>query len=224
MDYLTAFLGGIITFVSPCLLPMLPVYISFFAGGDAEDSAKRPAFKNSVSFVIGFSVVFVIMGAFAGTLGGLLSRYSSAVNIVFGVVVILFGLSYLGAFRLPFFSGLGGLNRQPQGSGVLSAFLFGVVFSFGWTPCVSTILGTALMLAAQSGSVAKGVMMLLLYSVGLGIPFIISAVLIERLKSTFDFIKKHYRTINMVSGILLIVVGVLMATGNIGYYLSLLTF
>lgn len=218
MQYIVSFLEGIITFVSPCLLPMLPLYISYFAGGGERKT--KTTLKNAFGFVLGFTLVFVAMGALAGTVGAFLKEYQTAVNIVSGIIVIFFALNFLGVFKLNIFKGS---NRKVDTSnlGFFSSLLFGVIFSIGWTPCVGAFLGSALMLASQQGHVLTGMIMLLLYSAGLGVPFILSAVLIDKLKSTFDFIKKHYKVINTVSGAILIVVGILMATGTLG---SLLTF
>ncbi len=222
MQYLISFLEGIITFISPCLLPMLPIYVSYFAGGNSGDTdrSKRKTLVGALGFVLGFTAVFVTMGAFAGFLGSLLTKYQVAVNIVSGLIVIFFGLNFLGVFRLNLFRG-SSKQMGRIGMGFFSAVLFGMVFSIGWTPCVGAFLGSALMLASQQGHVLEGVLMLLLYSIGLGIPFILSAVLIDRLKSTFNFIKKHYTVINIISGSLLILVGVLMATGFFGLLLRL---
>ncbi len=219
MQYFIAFLEGIITFVSPCLLPMLPIYISYFAGGKKKDTKR--VVKNSLGFILGFTVVFVLLGALAGTLGSLLNEYKMIVNIVTGLIVIFFGLHYLGIFKLRIFKGI--KSAKTENLGFLSSFLFGVVFSIGWTPCVGAFLGSALMLAANRGSIAQGIIMLLLYSFGLGIPFFISAILIDKLKTAFNFIKRHYNIINTVCGILLIAVGVLMATGLLGKFLNLLS-
>lgn len=219
MQYFISFLEGIITFVSPCLLPMLPIYISYFAGGKEKDTKR--VIKNSIGFILGFTVVFVLLGALAGTLGSLLNEYKTVVNIVTGLIVIFFGLSFLGVFKLNIFKGMKSANTDNLG--FFSSFLFGVVFSIGWTPCVGAFLGSALMMATSQGSIAQGVFMLFLYSLGLGIPFFISAILIDKLKSTFNFIKKHYNIINTVSGILLVAVGVLMATGLLGKFLNLLS-
>lgn len=220
MQYLISFLEGIITFISPCLLPMLPIYISYFAGGGRRTTCKT--LTGAMGFVLGFTVVFVAMGALAGTLGSLLMRYRQAANIISGAVVILFGLSYLGVLRINLFKG--GRGQAKQGElGFFSAVLFGVIFSVGWTPCVGTFLGSALMLASQQGSMMVGMLMLLCYSLGLGIPFVFSAVLIDKLKTAFDFIKTYYGTINNVCGCLLILVGVLMATGTLGWLMTLLS-
>ena len=218
MQYFIAFLEGIITFISPCLLPMLPLYVSYFAGGEEKGSKK--VIKNSLGFVAGFTAVFVLLGALAGTLGGFLREYGVIVNIVTGLIVILFGLSFLGVFKLNIFHGISRFNTENLG--FFSSLLFGVVFSIGWTPCVGAFLGSALMLAASQGHALEGVVMLFLYSLGLGIPFFLSALLIEKLKGAFGFIKRHYREINIVSGGLLVLMGVLMATGLFSNLVSLL--
>jgi len=220
MQYFISFLEGIITFISPCLLPMLPIYISYFAGGGQRSTRKT--LLGAVGFVLGFTVVFMAMGALAGTLGGFVVRYQTAVNLVCGLVVILFGLSYLGVLKIGFFKGSRS-RVQTGGMGFFSAMLFGMIFSIGWTPCVGAFLGSALMLASQQGSMVVGMLMLLCYSLGLGIPFVFSAVLIDKLKSTFDFIKRNYKIINTICGGLLILIGIMMATGTLGRILALLS-
>ena len=220
MQYFVSFLEGIITFISPCLLPMLPIYVSYFAGGGERSTPKT--LSGALGFVAGFSVVFMAMGALAGTIGSFLKEYQTAVNIVSGVIVILFGLNYLGVFKINLFHGS---NRSIKGNSLdfFSAMLFGMIFSVGWTPCVGAFLGSALMLASQQAHMVEGMLMLLAYSMGLGIPFILSAVLIDYLKSAFQWIKKNYRVINTVSGIILIIIGIMMSTGTIGQLLRLLS-
>ena len=220
MQYVISFLEGVVTFISPCLLPMLPIYISYFAGG-GERSVKK-TLSGALGFVTGFTIVFVAHGALAGTLGGLLKEYQTAVNIVSGLIVIFFGLNFLGVFKLNLFKG-SNHKVNTKNMGFFSAMLFGIIFSVSWTPCVGAFLGSALMLASQQGHVGEGVVMLLVYSLGLGIPFVLSAVLIDYLKSAFNWIKKHYKVINIVCGVLLILVGVLMATGLIGRMFTLLS-
>ena len=220
MQYFISFLEGIITFISPCLLPMLPIYISYFAGGG--ERSMRKTVRGALGFVLGFTIVFVAMGALAGTIGSFLKQYQQAVNIVSGLVVIFFGLNFLGVIKINLFKG-SKWSIDTSKPGFLSAVLFGVIFSLGWTPCVGAFLGSALMLASQQGHVVTGMLMLLCYSLGLGVPFVLSALLIDRLKSTLDFIKKHYRIINLVCGMLLIVVGIMMATGTMGRLLALLS-
>lgn len=213
MQYVISFLEGVVTFISPCLLPMLPIYISYFAGGGERNVKKT--LSGALGFVTGFTIVFVALGALAGTLGSLLKEYQTAVNIVSGLIVIFFGLNFLGVFKLNLFKG-SNHKVNTKNMGFFSAMLFGIIFSVSWTPCVGAFLGSALMLASQQGHVGEGVVMLLVYSLGLGIPFVLSAVLIDYLKSAFNWIKKHYKIINIVCGVLLILVGVLMSTGLIG--------
>lgn len=220
MQYFISFLEGIITFISPCLLPMLPIYISYFAGGKVGSTKKTS--KNALGFVLGFTVLFVSMGALAGKLGGFFTKYQTAVNVVCGLIVILFGLNYIGILKWNLFSGTRrGTNVKDLG--FFSAFVFGVIFSVGWTPCVGAFLGSALALASQQGQVLTGMLMLLCYSLGLGIPFLFSALLIDKLKTAFNFIKSHYRVINIVCGCFLILVGLMMATGTLGKLLAVLS-
>ena len=201
MQYLISFLEGIITFISPCLLPMLPIYISYFAGGGERTTAKT--LKGAVGFVTGFTIVFVMLGALAGTVGSFLREYQTTVNIISGLIVIIFGLNFLGVFKLNIFKG-NQRSVKTDNMGFFSAMLFGIIFSVGWTPCVGAFLGSALMLASQQGHIAEGMLMLLSYSLGLGIPFILSAVLIDYLKSAFNWIKRNYKIINLISGSLLV--------------------
>ncbi len=219
MQYVIAFLEGIITFISPCLLPMLPIYISYFAGGGERTTAKT--LKGAFGFVTGFTVVFVMLGALAGTVGSFLREYQLAVNIVSGLIVIFFGLNFLGVFKFNLFNS-NQRSVSTDNRGFFSAVLFGMIFSIGWTPCVGAFLGSALMLASQQAHAVEGMLMLFVYSLGLGIPFILSAVLIDYLKSAFDWIKKNYKIINTVSGMLLVIIGIFMATGMLGKLLSLL--
>ncbi len=199
---------------------MLPVYASYFAGGG--ERSMRKTLTNVLGFVLGFTVVFVAMGALAGTVGSILKQYQQIVNWVSGAIVIFFGLNFLGVLKINLFRG-SSRSVDTSNLGFGSALLFGVIFSLGWTPCVGAFLGSALMLASQQGHVLTGMLMLLTYSLGLGVPFLISALLIDTLKSAFDFIKRNYRIINLVSGILLIVMGIMMATGTMGRLLALLS-
>ena len=223
MPYIITFLEGIISFISPCLLPLLPVYVSYFAGGDRRKAGFRRVAVNAFGFVLGFSLIFTILGAFAGVFGGLFIKYRVAVNLVTGAIVAIFGINYIGIIKIPF------LNTSRQGrhvkiTGFFSATLFGIVFSVGWTPCVGAFLGSALMLASSRASAIQGIVLLLCYSLGLGLPFLLSALLVDTLKTAFDAVKKRYKTVNMIAGIFLIAVGALMMTGLMGRILGLFTF
>lgn len=221
MQYFITFLEGIITFISPCLLPMIPIYIAFFANGECS---RKKALIHSIVFSLGFSIIFVALGAFAGGIGRLFLQYQTAVNIITGLIVVILGLNFTGLIHIGFLNKTKKLQRNFNKSGLLSSFLFGIVFAIGWTPCVGAFLGSALMLASQSGTMIQGTLMLISYSLGLAIPFIISALLIDQLKSSFEFIKRHYHIINIISGGLLVLVGIMMMTGMMGYILSLFSF
>ncbi len=220
MNYFIAFLEGIITFISPCILPMLPLYISYFANGE---NSKRKTLFNAVGFVLGFTIVFVLLGAFAGGIGSLLKKYEILVNLITGGIVVVLGLNFCGLIKIGFLNGTKKLQVQIQNIHFATSVLFGMIFAIGYTPCVGAFLGSALMMASQEGTMVAGIWMLVIYSAGLGIPFIISALLLDRLKGTFQVIKKHYRMVNIVSGIFLIVMGVLMMTGLFGRWLALLS-
>ena len=205
MNYVVTFLEGVISFISPCMLPLLPVYISYFAAGEEQ---KSKTLARAAAFVGGFTLVFCLLGLFAGTLGALLRRYQVVVDIICGLIVILFGLSYLEVIRMPFFRGM---KSGPQIRGILSAFLFGIIYSVSLTPCVGAFLGSALMLASTSATAWRGVLLLFCYSLGTSLETWYDVFWPE--KGTIGFIKAHYRVINLVCGIFLIVVGVLMACG-----------
>lgn len=207
MQYIITFLEGIISFISPCMLPMLPIYISYFSGNADK---KNTALVRSIAFVIGFTLIFCVLGIFAGTIGKILNQYQNIVNIVCGIIVVIFGLNYLEIIHLPLFKGI---NKKQNIKDIFSAFLFGIIFSINLTPCIGAFLGSALMMASVSETAIQGMVLLLAYSLGLGIPFIISAVLLEKLNKTFDFIKKHYNIINNICGIFLIIVGILIMFG-----------
>lgn len=201
--------------------PFLPVYVSYFAGG--TENRKR-TFINAFGFVLGFTTVFVLLGAFAGFFGSLLVRYSKWVNIATGGIIVLLGLNYLGIINIAMLNKNRSVNKSPREPGFLSSALFGIVFSIGWSPCVGAFLGSALMLAASAHESYKGILMLLSFSIGLGLPFIVSALILDKLKGAFDFIKRNYKTVNLISGILLVLLGIAMITGYMGKVLALLSF
>lgn len=198
---------------------MLPIYISYFSGG--QEKATGKTLLNALGFVLGFTVVFVLMGAVFGAAGGLLVRFRTVINIVTGLIVILFGLSFMEVLPMPAFRG-GGKQVDTTNLHFARSVLLGAVFSVSWTPCVGAFLGSALMLASMQGHAQEGILMLLLYSLGLGIPFVISALLIHYLKGAFDVIKRHYTAVTRCSGAFLIVIGILMATGLMGRWLTVL--
>lgn len=205
---------------------MLPVYLSYFAGGELSEQGgrKRRMLVNAVGFVLGFTAIFVLLGAAAGTFGMFVRRHETVLQIAGGLILIVFGLNYMSVVRIGFLERTLRMNVKIRTFNFASSVLLGVVFSIGWTPCVGAFLGSALMLAASSREALKGVVMLLLFSLGLGVPFVLSAVLIGSLRRAFDALKRRYRLIRVVSGALLVAVGVLMMLGRMNAFLSLLTF
>ncbi len=222
MQYIITFVEGLISFISPCFLPMLPVYVAYFAGGTREGREKK-TLVNALMFIMGFTLVFVALGVFAAGLGSFLKGNQKLLNIVSGALMILFGLSFLEIIPLKFFQGLSSIKNRSGSVGLLSSFTFGLVFSISLTPCVGAFLGSALALASSRGSVFEGAFLLLIYSLGLGLPLFISAALIAKLKSTFDFIKKHYKVINLISGVFLIITGILMILGLLDILFAVLS-
>ena len=208
MDYLFTFIEGIASFISPCVLPMLPIYISYFIGEDNKKVSK--AVINSIGFVLGFTIVFIVLSILASRFGGIISNNIKYVKILFGIIIILLGLNYMEILKIKFLNKTKGINNKVKDLNFFKSMIFGMLFSISWTPCIGTFLASALLLIAKNQDMVKGILLMLVYSIGLGIPFIISAVLLEKLKEVFDFIKKHYDIIKKVSGIILIIMGIYM--------------
>ena len=215
MRYVLTFLEGVLSFLSPCMLPLLPVYLSFFAGGADRRKAK---FLRIAAFIAGFTLSFMGLGLLFSALGAFLARWQRAVEIAGGAFMIAAGLSFLDVIPLPFFRGVSG--KYPV-TGVLSAFCFGLLYPLELTPCVGAFLGSALALAAVSGSALQGILLLFVYAMGLGIPFLLSALIMSHLDALFAGVKSHYAVINRICGGLLIVMGLLMALGWFGRWMRL---
>lgn len=202
MEYVFTFLEGIASFISPCLLPMLPIYISYFIG------EKENNYKNAIGFVLGFTIVFVILSIFASTLGIIISKYVKYIKIIFGIVIIILGLNYMELLNLKFLNRSQEIKMNLKNLNFVKTMLFGILFSISWTPCIGTFLSSALLIVAEGQNLIKGIVLMLLYSIGLGIPFIVSVFLMEKLKNVFYFIKKNYGIIKKMSGIVLILMGI----------------
>lgn len=205
MEYILTFLEGIASYISPCVLPLVPIYISYFAG---QDSKKSKSVFNSIAFVIGFSIVFTILAILANRFGTAVVGLTEYIKIIFGIIVIIFGLNYMDLIRLNIFNGFIKFQMNVKNLNFIKALLFGMFFSISMTPCVGTFLASALLLVATEKDLLKGILLIILYCLGLGIPFIISAFLIDKLKNVFDFIKKNFKLIKFVSGLILIVMGI----------------
>ncbi len=204
MEYLITFIEGLASFISPCILPVIPIYISYFA---TESKSLKNSIINSIGFTSGFSLIFILLGIFAGTFGKLIHQYSSYINIVLGIFLIVIGLNYMGVIMIKFLNQTKGIKQNKKDLTFVTSLLFGMLFSLTWTPCVGAFLSSALILASTTGSILKGAILLLLYSLGLAIPFIITTVFLEKMKKTFDFIKKNYNIINKASGSILLLYG-----------------
>ena len=206
MEFLFTFLEGIASFISPCVLPMLPIYISYFAG--KEDSKTSRALLNSIGFVIGNTIIFILFAIIASYAGALALGIQKYIKILFGVVIIILGLNYMGILKIKFLNKENRIKKKIDDFTFFKTIIFGMMFSISWTPCIGSFLGSALLLIANKQNILQGILLMLVYSIGFGIPFIISAVLIEKLKNFYNLIKKNYKIIKIISGVLLIVMGV----------------
>ena len=213
---LVAFAAGVLSFVSPCVLPLAPGYLSYMTGltgAELEEGAtgkRSRVLLGSVLFVVGFSVVFVSYGVLFGGLGSLLLQYQDIVNRVLGVLVIVMGLAFMGA--IPGLQREWRIHRMPAYS-VWGAPLLGILFGLGWTPCIGPTLTAILSLSLQSASPGRGALLGLIYCIGLGIPFVLLALGFEWATTSVTFLKRHIRTINIVGGVLLVIIGLLMVSG-----------
>ena len=214
----TAIFAGFLSFISPCVLPLIPGYLSFISGVSIEDLSSKEKSKehmfrvviNTFFFVLGFSLVFILLGATATWLGEMLQQYIGWFNKVAGVMVFLFGLHVAGVFKIKALNYEKRFNTRSKKMGIIGSVVIGIAFAFGWTPCIGPILGTILTLAAQQDSVTSGVILLAFYSAGLGVPFILTALLFNYLIGAFGFIKRHFIAVEIISGGLLMIVGVLI--------------
>lgn len=217
VTFITTFLEGIASFLSPCILPMLPVFVLYFSGG--TDPNEKPSTKSLIikvlSFIIGFSIMFTLLGAFASSLGSFLSIRNTGTRIASGGIIMLFGLMFTGLIPSPFHlinTNVNSSKNVNKKLNALSALFFGIVFAITYSPCIGPFLGAALIQASQAGHVMKGTLLLLSYSIGLGVPFFIAAMFLERIKGSLNFIKAHLDKINIISGILLFLLGLSIAT------------
>jgi cytochrome c-type biogenesis protein len=216
-----AFGAGLISFLSPCVLPLVPGYLSLMSGlsgeelADAQGADQRRLLRATLLFVAGFSVVFVALGASASAVGELLTDHKRGLNQITGVIVIVMGLYLAGVASPRLLQAEKRFHVSPKKLGPYAAPVMGMAFAFGWTPCIGPVLSGVLTLASTRDTVAKGAALLLVYSAGLGVPFILSGLGLGRLQSTFAWVKRNYRVINAVSGALLVVFGVLLFTNRL---------
>jgi cytochrome c-type biogenesis protein len=217
---LAAFVAGLVSFLSPCVLPLVPGYVSLISGVGIEElkqqeaSLLRKVMLNSLAFIAGFSIVFVTLGAISTAVGQLAARYKSTLAMIAGVVIILFGLHLTGLLRIKALYADKRLHNVKGGSTVWGAFVIGFAFAFGWTPCVGPILGVILGFAAAQDSITKGIYLLTIYSLGLAVPFLLTSLGIERFLRFYGRFRQHMHALEVASGGLLIALGVLLVSGK----------
>lgn len=220
-----AFAAGILSFLSPCVLPIVPPYLAYMGGvsvTEMEDdrAARGRALVSAMFFVLGLSTVFLILGAGASTLGRMFASYRPYMEVAAGVVVLIFGLHFLGVFRLKFLDREMRIEAGDQGGSAFGAYFLGLAFAFGWTPCLGPILSAILSLAGSQAEVGKGILLLGVYALGLGVPFLLVAAFFPQMKRPMAWMKRNMGVIEKTSGVLLLTVGLAMATG----YLSVFAF
>ncbi len=213
-----ALVAGVLSFVSPCVLPIIPPYLAYMGGITMNQlagtrRARRPAVVAAVMFVLGLSTVFLFLGMAASALGRMFLQNQQLFGQIAGVVIVIFGLHFLGLFRIPLLQREARLDAGDRGGSAIGAYVLGLAFAFGWTPCIGPILGAILSMSAQEGSIARGTVLMAAYALGLGVPFILSAVFINRAMGLMNRLKRHMGLIEKAMGLLLVAVGVLMATG-----------
>lgn len=228
---IAAFIAGLISFLSPCVLPLVPGYVSLISGAGVEElkaqenQLLRKLMLNSSAFILGFSVVFITLGAISTEVGQFLAMYKSKLSVVAGVVIILFGLHLTGIFKIKALYTDARLHTLKGGSTAWGAFVIGFAFAFGWTPCVGPILAVILGFAAAQNSVAKGIILLAVYSLGLAVPFLLTSLGIERFLKFYSRFRSHMHALEVASGVLLIALGGLLVLGRftlLSNYLSFL--
>ena len=230
VSLIAAFAAGFLSFVSPCVLPLIPGYISFVSGVSVEEmradaapaTSRVQVFFTSLAFVLGFSLVFIALGASATAIGKFLFTKLPLLSKIAGVILIIFGLHTMGVFRLAFLETEKRVHSQRKPAGPLGAMLVGVAFAFGWTPCIGPILGGILAIAGSRNSVNEGITLLAVYSLGLGIPFLLTSLAINQFFGAAKKIRRYYHAIELTSGALLVVIGLLIMTGQLTLIVRLL--
>jgi cytochrome c-type biogenesis protein len=227
---LAAFLAGILSFLSPCVLPLVPGYVSLISGATVEDQQSperrmlRTVMLHSVTFVLGFSVVFIALGAVATGIGQVVNEYHSLLSKIAGIIVIIFGLHLTGILKIKALYADKRLHDVKGGSSAVGSFAVGFAFAFGWTPCIGPILATILVLAGAQQTVLKGIVLLAVYSLGLAVPFLLTSLGVDRFLSFYGRFRRHLHTVEVISGILLIAVGVLIFLNNLRLLSGYLSF
>lgn len=223
-----AFSAGLVSFLSPCVLPLVPAYVSYMTGetvqNDKKTSDKFYILYKSLGFVIGFSIIFVIMGASVTTLGKLFVSNQRIFRKIAGTIIVIFGLHTSGILKIKFFSREKKFASFSNTHGTFGSILMGMAFAAGWTPCVGPILSSILFYATSMDTIGKGILLLILYSLGLAVPFVLTALAVDKLSSKLPKVTKHLKTVSVISGILLIILGVLIFTNQVGRLSNYLNF
>jgi cytochrome c-type biogenesis protein len=227
---IAAFVAGLISFLSPCVLPLVPGYVSLISGAGVEElkspqaQLMRRVMVNSIGFILGFSVVFITLGAISTEIGQVAARYKHTLSIVAGVVIIVFGLHLTGLFQIKWLLQDTRLHSLKGNSTLLGAFVVGFAFAFGWTPCLGPILTVILGFASQEDTLAKGILLLAVYSLGLSVPFLLTSLLMERFLKFYSRFRSHMHALEVASGGLLIALGILLVIGRFTLISSWLSF
>tara|TARA_R110000851_G_scaffold170985_1_gene317334 strand:- start:381 stop:1133 length:753 start_codon:yes stop_codon:yes gene_type:complete len=214
-----ALAAGIISFLSPCVLPIVPPYLAYMSGVSLNDlsesgQSRARAVVPALFFVLGLSTVFIFLGFTASAIGTVFLQYQSYFNTIAGVLVMIFGAHFVGVYRIRFLDREARIDAGDRGGSSFGAYILGLAFAFGWTPCIGPQLGAILSLAASEGSVARGTMLLAIYAIGLGVPFLLVAAFLPRLQGLMGWMKRHMEQIERVMGLLLWTIGLLMLTGG----------
>lgn len=217
MNLLLLFIEGLLAFISPCFLPMLPIYLSYLAGINDDD--KKALIKNTLGFIIGFTIVFTLLGMTATSLGKLLVNSRKTIEFICGVFIIILGLNMIGIIKIGILNRDFRLKYNSKGLKFFTSILFGFVIAFGWSPCIGSFLSVALIKASNQSSLVDGAIMLFIFSLGLSLPILVTALLFNKLTNLFNFIKKHYKLITTISGIFLIIMGLLMIFNKFTQYI-----
>lgn len=229
VSLLAAFGAGFLSFISPCVLPLIPGYISYVSGMSLEEmrtadvQARRRLIVTTLLFILGFSLVFMAMGASASAIGALLGRHLRLVQKIAGAIIIVLGLHMLGVFRIAFLNRDTRVQTSRKPATPIGALVVGMAFGFGWTPCIGPILSGILTIAGSKSTVAEGVLLLAVYSAGLGVPFFFTSLAIDKFFAASAKVRRYYRAIEIVAGALLILLGLLMVTGRFTLIIRWLT-
>jgi len=224
ISYAGSLLAGLLSFFSPCVLPLIPAYLCFLGGasldeltaeGGVDRAVQRQVFISALAFVIGFATVFVLLGATATTLSQVITSYIEELSKVAGVVIVLFGLHYMGLFRIGFLNFEKRFHIENKPNGIVGSYILGLAFAFGWTPCVGPILATILMVAAGREDIAYGASLLLVYAAGIGVPFLIAAFAVRPFMGFMARFRKHLHKVEIAIGVLLVITGIAIFTGSL---------